>query len=111
MKAIASVAAIAAFCACAHAQEATPQAPAKPRDSEVAVGSLGMRLTDATFSVKVIRGQKVATVFVHDERMINTNVIFLGKQDLLRMKTLIDETIDELDRNPAPAAQTFTKPR
>lgn len=48
------------------------------------------------FSVVNTNGRKIAHVWVTDEHIISTNMFFMKSHDLIKLRSLIDETLTEM---------------
>lgn len=51
-----------------------------------------------SFSIREADGKKSAAIFVSDTHIIRTNYITPNKDQLLKLRALIDETLTEMDR-------------
>lgn len=48
------------------------------------------------FSIEEKDGKKRAAIWVCDDHIVDTNLFYVRKSDLLKLKALIDETLAEL---------------
>lgn len=87
-------------------------AQAQQRDGQVEIGRIKTPAgSSMLFSLITRDGSRSAGLFVSDRHVIQTNLLLLTPADLKRMRTLIDQTLDEVepgwrvvDGNPEAAA-------
>jgi hypothetical protein len=67
------------------------------REVKMEIGRWSHPSGQMSFSVTESNGSKRAVIFVTDEHVIESNYFWVSKKDLLKIPSLIDETIAELD--------------
>lgn len=98
------------FAIAAFATAAFASGPAAARDGMTEIGKIDNRSGLISAVILERNERKSAAFFVADRHRIKTNMIGLDKQELLKLRELIDATIAELDAaSPAPEA-TPAKP-
>jgi len=73
------------------------QLPLQAREVQTTIGEWKMSSGYIKASIVENNGKKTAQLFVSDNDIINTVLFMPNKNDLVRLKKLIDQTIDELE--------------
>lgn len=66
------------------------------REVKTTIGEWGNYAGLIRFSVEENNGKKKGIIWVCDDHVVNTNFFYVTKNDLLKLKALIDETLEEL---------------
>jgi hypothetical protein len=78
------------------------------KETTTKIGEWRTRSGSVQFSVVDADGKKRAQMFVADEYIIRTNFFLMNKDDLQKIRSLINETILELDSDANKSSKSDT---